>query len=951
MKIDNLHGFVIEKEERVDYLDATLVTLRHEKTGMPLFFLDRPDNNKSFAIGFITKPEDDSGVFHIIEHSVLCGSKKYPVKEPFAELMKSTVSTYLNALTYQRFTLYPVSSYIDKALFDMMDVYLDAVFNPLVLEDENIFLQEGHRFEVDEEGNLEANGVVFNEMRDGFMSYSSLTSLYTSRILEPGGPGGFCSGGVPKDILKLTYPDFVRILREHYHPSNAFCFLDGSVDIDRALELIDEYVCVFDYKEYPSLKGTNIEPLTEPQFEYYPITDEENNSIKLLSYNTIDSKSDEEEEFNAAAFTILIDALASSENSPLQEAVLDMNLCTKMSISLYNVNTICTAFAGVEEGKELELIDRYEALLEERLDEFIDKSDLIASINSYEFFIREQDYGQTPRGIEYISNMADYYADGQEAVNALIYVKHYPILRTLVGTNFFHDLAKKHLINGKRSILCMRPTTEEMTDGVEDVLAEISKNITEEDKEVIIEKSERLKAWQETPDTDEALDTIPKLAICDIDFVEDKTPTVVSNCLGASLLSHPIPTCGITYLNLHFDVTDLTPDELLHLQLFLAVFRNFERENLSPQQLEVLVKTHLGEFGRQLTTIRTKDTETKVHLKFTTSFIEDNTDSALELIKRIITAPVLNNPTVIEKRIARWLDSRKEAYRIGTTNSRIASSGYDSLGYINENIFGIKFYDTILTLGPKGCADLGEVIIKTYERVITQKRLTLSMTGSLAGDKLTSLVSSLKEGEEITPYDYSTHPEPKNHIITTDEAVAKTALAASIPKATDTRESSIGRVLTSILEYEVLWNEIRIKGGAYSTGLIINRTRGIALCYSSSDPNPARSIEVFRNIGELAREFIEGEDDLDSFIISAYSDATTLGTPRMDGEKATDIYLAGRELKDVENLRHDILTVTREELLEASDLLLSLKDGTYSVMCTEEMAKGLPGVWELYYHL
>ncbi len=951
MKNVNLHGFVIEKEERVDYLDATLVTLRHEKTRMPLFFLDRPDNNKSFAIGFITKPEDDSGVFHIIEHSVLCGSKKYPVKEPFAELMKSTVSTYLNALTYQRFTLYPVSSYIDKALFDMMDVYLDAVFNPLVLEDENIFLQEGHRFEVDEDGSLQANGVVFNEMRDGFMSFSSLTSLYTSRILEPGGPGGFCSGGVPKDILKLTYPNFVRILREHYHPSNAFCFLDGSVDIEKALKLIDEYISAFDYKEYPSLRTKDIEPLTEPRFEYYPITDEENNSIKLLSYNTIGSKSDEEEELNAAAFTILIDALASSESSPLQEAVLDMDLCTKMSISLYNVNTICTAFAGVEEGKELELIDRYQALLEEKLDEFIDKSDLMASINSYEFFIREQDYGQTPRGIEYICNMADYYADGQEAVNALTYVKHYATLRTLIGTDFFHELAKKHLINGKRSILCMRPTTEEMTDGVCEALAETVKNITKEDKVTLAEKSEGLKAWQETPDTDEALDTIPKLEISDIDFVEDKTPTVVSSCLGASLLSHPIPTCGITYLNLYFDVTDLTPEEMLHLQLFLAVFRNFERENLSPQQLEVLVKTHLGEFGRQLSVIKTKEGGTKVYLKFTTSFIEDNTDPALELITRIITAPVLNNPTVIEKRIARWLDSRKEAYRTGTTNSRIATSGYDSLGYINEGIFGIKFYDKILSLGPEGCAELCEVIIKIYERVITQKRLTLAVTGSLTGERLTSLVSSIKAGEEITPYDYSTHPEPKNYIITTDEAVAKTALAASTPKSTKNRDSAVGRVLTSILDYEVLWNEIRIKGGAYSTGLVINRNRGIILCYSASDPNPARSIEVFRNIGELAREFIIEATDLDSFIISAYSDATTLRTPRMDGERATDLYMAGRELKEIEGLRRDILTVTKEELLEASDLLLCLKDGTYSVMCTEEVAEGLPGQWELYYRL
>ena len=710
----NLHGFLIEKEERVDYLDATLVTLRHQKTKMPLFFLDRPDNNKSFAIGFITRPEDDSGVFHIIEHSVLCGSKKYPVKEPFAELMKSTVSTYLNALTYQRFTLYPVSSYIDKALFDMMDVYLDAVFNPLVLENELIFLQEGHRLEIDEDGNLVPNGVVFNEMRDGFMSFSSLAALYTSRILEPNAPGGFCSGGVPKDILNLTYDDFIRILREHYHPSNAFCFLDGSVDIERALATINGYVSAFDYMEYPKIESQRVEPITEPRFERYPITDDENNSTKVLTYNTLTTPK-EEEELTAAAFNILIDALASSENSPLQEAVLDLGLCNKMSMSLYNVATVSTAFAGVEEGRELELVEKYQALLEERIDEFIDKCDLLASINSYEFFIREQDYGGTPRGIEYICNMADYYADGQEAVNALCYVKHYATLRTLIGTDYFHKLARTHLVENKRSILCMRPTTEEMSDGVDDYICQIEKSLTEEDKASIKEKEKLLKIWQGTQDTQEALDTIPKLAISDIDFIEDKTTTVVSTCLGARVISHPISTCGITYLNLLFDITDLTPDELLHLQLFLAVFRNFERENLTPQEVEVLVKTHLGEFGRLISVIRTKDCGTRLYLRFSTSFIDDNTDNAIDVITRLICTPVLNNPTIIERRIDRWLDSRKESYRTGTTNSRIATSGYDSLGYINENLYGIKFYDKILSLGAKGCAEMSKEIIKIFE--------------------------------------------------------------------------------------------------------------------------------------------------------------------------------------------------------------------------------------------
>ncbi|MBQ9084955.1 MAG: insulinase family protein, partial [Clostridia bacterium] len=696
----NLHGFVIEKTEYIDYIKGNLVTLRHEKTKMPLFFLDREDTNKSFAIGFLTEPCDDSGVFHIIEHSVLCGSKKFPVKEPFADLMRGTVSTYLNALTYGTFTLYPVSSTVDKALFDMMDVYLDAVFNPLVLENELIFLQEGRRIEADEEDNIVINGVVLNEMREDYNSLGEIISRESDRLLHPNDGEGYVSGGVPKDILGLTYERFCELLRHHYHPSNAFCMLDGSVDLGRALGMIDGYISEFDYKEYPKNEDEDDELEGQERTALYQIAIDEEPSSKLLLFSKLPKCEQEEEDLNAAAITVLANALCATNFSPLKAAILESGICNNMTLKLKDVSTVEVFFSGVEVGKEKECIERYRALLAERLDSIIDKADLIATINAFDFAYREQDSDSTPRGVVYISNMAEYFADGSDVAGALRQAEHYSVLRTRVGTDFFPSLAHGVLLDAPYALLCLSPTTEEQDDGVDGAMEALLDKLSDEELENEIQKSRALEEWQATPDSEEALATIPTLGLSDIEFLEDTTPTLKERVCDVPLILHPIEANDITYLDLLFDISDLSPDELSLLTIYLICISDFSREGASPEWLETKTNAYLGARGRKISLYHTSENKTRVALMFESSFLDKYATEALEVISKYIALPIIDDREVISFQITQWLDSRKKALRNATNTNRTAAMGYDTGAYIRHEVYGIGLYDRINDFGP-----------------------------------------------------------------------------------------------------------------------------------------------------------------------------------------------------------------------------------------------------------
>ncbi len=951
MKECNLHGFIIEKSEHIDYIRGDLVTLRHEKTKMPLFFLDREDTNKTFAIGFLTEPEDDSGVFHIIEHSVLCGSKKFPVKEPFADLMRGTVSTYLNALTYSTFTLYPVSSMVDKALFDMMDVYLDAVFNPLVLENELIFLQEGHRLELDENGYITPNGVVLNEMREDYNSLGEIISRESDRLLHPNDGEGYVSGGVPKNILGLTYEHFCEILRHYYHPSNAFCMLDGSVDLERALGMIDEYISVFAYKNYPKKKDDDEELTGQRRTVLYQIAEDEEPTSKLFLYSKLPRGTQEEEDLNAAAITVIANAICATNSSPLKSAVLDTGLCNNMSLKLLDVTTVEVLLSGIEPGKEDECATVFRALLAERLDDIISNADLVASINAFDFAFREQDSGSTPRGVVYISNMAEYFADGNDVAGALLLDKHYSTLRTLVGTDFFRSLAHSVLLDAPSASLCLNPTIEEQDDGVDETIEAMLAKLSAAELEKEIEKSRALENWQSTPDSEEALATIPSLLLSDLKFIEDTTPTLNERIGGVSVLHHPLLANDISYMDLLFDVSDLSIDELMLLQLYLICIADFGHKDVSPEWLEIKTNAYLGARSRSISLYHTRDNETRVALAFYASFLDKYATEAMEVMSKYISLPVINDPSIISFKVKQWLDSRKKALRNGTVANRTATMGYDNIAYIRHSVYGIGLFDWINKLGPNGCAELADKICPLLKKVLTKNRLTIGITGMLELKLLAPLVDSISDGVSEAGKCIIKHPAPTNKIILTSENVAKCAYVCPIPTSDDAKLKSASLVLTSMLEYDILWSEIRVKGGAYSTGIYINSRRGYILCFSSSDPTPERSLEIFKSLGKITHEYIKSLPDITKYIISAHGEENGITTPRILGTRSTDIAYEGRTLEASEEVLSGILSVTKEDLLSACDQLFCLKNGHFTVMCDEEIAKRFEGSAEIFYNL
>lgn len=417
------YGFTLTRSERIDEVDATLCYLTHEKSGARLYHLKRRDENMTFAIGFKTAPTDDTGVFHILEHSVLCGSKKFPIKDPFTELLKGSVSTYLNALTSGDKTLYPVSSKNAKAFRGLVDVYLDAVFNPLALENPYIFMQEGHRYEFDEDGYLTVSGVVYNEMKGVYSSADEYADYLITRRVCPGGTYSYDAGGNPDSIPSLTYEDFKKAHERFYHPSNSYLFLDGDVEEDELLSLIDSYLSCYEKRESDVVITDGDAPLTEVAVDAYPIEEEEDPTDKTRIYLCYNS-SEHSEKNKLAALSMATEAIADLNSAPLTKRILDTGLCESFSFystRSYKVNALNAIFIGVKDGREAELIEVYENSLREILDSGIPRDTLRSALKRREFNVRESDFGTFPTGMVYMRSCLEYAMLGEDPALSLKY--------------------------------------------------------------------------------------------------------------------------------------------------------------------------------------------------------------------------------------------------------------------------------------------------------------------------------------------------------------------------------------------------------------------------------------------------------------------------------------------------------------------------------------------------
>lgn len=931
LKLNNLvNGFLIKEKTEITEISATMYKMEHERSGATLIFLDREDENKSFSIAFKTIPEDSTGVFHIIEHSVLCGSEKYRVKEPFVELLKGSLNTFLNAMTFPDKTMYPVASRNDKDFHNLVSVYMDAVLHPAILENKNIFLQEGWHYEVDSEsGELTRSGVVLNEMRGAFSSADEVASYHLTNMLYPSSCYRHESGGKPENITDLTYEQFCDSHRKYYHPSNSQIFLDGSVDLDNILPLLDSYLSEYercDVRFEIEDGGEITEKVREVEYEISSAESESNKTRMVIGYRTC--RFDEKEK--NVAISILLDTLCSSNESPIKKALLSSGLCDDVYISPYDSikeNALSLSFINVKDGKCDELYSLFNESIKKIASEGIDKTMLEASLNALEFKIRERDFGTLPRGIVYAMTVLESSLYGGAPEQNLSYGDTFISLREKLSGDYFEALLTSlFLENENQAILIMHPSStlgERRAEEEKRLLAEIKASLSEEELREIIKTRDALKAWQQTPDTKEGLSTLPRLLISDISDEVEEIPSETLDVDGVPTLSQRLATNGIMYADLYFDVSDLTEDEIFDLHLLNAVLCNTATEDYSAIDLQNLIKRELGSFDVSMTAL-SRSGDTKIYATLSSSMLESKEESFVKIFPEVLYTSVYKNKEAIFSIVHQMkLSSDEHLTSSGHLAGFNRASAYVSAeGAVQEYYSGYEAHLKLKALEENLDSEFTGLADRLYglaAKIFTKERLTLSLTGSYCENFARSIVSSLKCGEKVTPV---CKISPFGVCREGIEVPAQASYAELVCNLNSLGEKLTGelRVARSLLSYGYLWGEVRVQGGAYGVGLIV-RNNGNVGFYSYRDPSPERTLGIYRKAADFLRSYAKSGEDLTTFIIGAVGDASPLTTPKLKGVIAITRYLRGVGIEDERRLRREMLSTNPEALMRVADLI------------------------------
>lgn len=927
---DKLYGFKVVGVEPLEDAGGTLYSLCHEKHGTPLLFLDRDDSNKSFYIAFGTLPENDTGVFHIIEHSVLSGSEKFPVKEPFVELLKSSLRTFLNAMTYPDRTVYPVSSRCDKDFFNLVNVYLDAVFHPLMLENEFIFMQEGHRLELEsKDAPITRNGVVFSEMKGAMSSPDELADEELTRLLYKGTVYSKNSGGDPDAIPTLTFEDFKAAHKKFYHPKEARIFLDGRVQLDRILPLIDSYLSSFDVRDEAAPMPVDVP--TEPASVTVPYELGEDEPTENKTRISIGYKcSDFDATSEILMLSVLTDAIAGSNEAPLKKALLDSGLVEDASIYPLLDGVRKSSYAielkNVKDGAEEELLSLLDRKLAELARDGIGREKLEASLNVREFRLREKDFGDMPKGLIFGLAMLDLWLYGDDPADAIRSEKPLRIANEALNGNAYEKLLEKYFINNNDKVtVTLKPDAalgEKRAAREQEELTRLKDSLDENALAALVEKTNAFLAWQASPDKDENLDTLPTLSLSDIPKESEWAPTEQWLEGDTNVIFHNIKTNGITYVEMFFDVSDLKEEELSYLTLLSSLLGKCDTAAYSAEKLSELKKSKLGAFYA-LPLSFTKDGTVTPYLKVFASALNKNLEDMTDILSEILNSTKFDDTSKIKTTLKQTVIAQRESFITSghSAATRRASSYVTESGAIAECIFGIEAYrkmteaERILEENPEL---IKEKLASLFRRCIARKRLTLGITGEKSD--LANTLSYLPKRLGNTPIKRRIAPfGRKNEGFVIPSRVSYAARAADITPQGEHFTGAM-HVLSNILSYTHLWENVRVKGGAYGAGFSV-RMAGLTTAYSYRDPDPVATLSAIDSSWDFLRSLADEDEALDGFIIGAFGDYDSISTPRQLGTDATAFYLTGRTEADERRIRSEMLGIDKNELARLADIL------------------------------
>ncbi len=926
---DVIKGFRVVRVRPIEELGAALWEMRHEKTGAQLAWIDRKDENKAFGIAFKTLPEDSTGVFHIIEHSVLCGSDKYPVKEPFVELLKSSVQTFLNAFTYPDKTVYPVSSRNDRDFLNLIDVYLDAVLHPLIYHKPEIFRQEGWRYEGEGES-LCYQGVVFNEMKGAFASPRKVMYNEVQRMLFPDNCYRHVSGGDPECIPDLTYEQFIANHRKYYHPSNARISLVGSIDVDAVLGKIDSFLSAYERQEADftiPMQRPAVQVTEEVPFEIG--ADEPKDGRAIIASATLLGTFETAERNYAAS--VLSDYLAGDNDAPLKRAVIDRGLAQDFSIELDDSMQQSYLFWQAMNTDA----DRREALettvretLEKLVAEGLDKERLTACFRSFAFRMRDRE-GEAwlPRSLNEALSLLNTWLYGGDPMDGLTVEAPLKALEEKLSGDYFDRLMRElFLDNTHTATVVLVPSETLGKEKREKEAARVSAEAaawTDADRERIRAQAESLKLFQQTPDSEEALRTIPMLKLSDLNDRPEPLLTERTERNGVTVLRHTVGT-ELALFRTHFAADDLTLDELPALSVLCRVLGSMATKRHSRAALPLAVKNTIGRLDFSPTVYQGSDADhCRVLLSASVACTADQTENAVKLLCELLNETVFDDTDLVRETVQQMAVGAKlslpaEGHRYAMMRFGSYQSAY---GMANEQIGGVAFIQWL-----NGILEGGEAIealLRTMERlakqIVSRKRLTVSCTESVADEAIEALTAAFPERGDLPGEAAYAAAGSRREGIVIPAQVGFAVKGGNLNRFGIPYSGSIP-VLANVLNFTYLWNTIRVQGGAYGCGFI-GRDTGELAFYTYRDPKPARSLGVMREAAAYIRGFVKEEPDLTGFILSAIPSADPLRTADVKVAAGDNRFFRGITEEEIADRYRALIRTTPKDLLDLCGML------------------------------
>lgn len=932
-------GFKLQKKEFVKAKNANLYTFEHEKTKAQLLYFDRNDENKTFSISFKTLPQDDTGVFHILEHSVLNGSEKYPVKEPFVSMLQSSMQTFLNAMTYSDKTVFPVSSRNEQDFFNLMSIYLDAVFCPMIYKRPEIFMQEGWHYEFEEnEKQPYYNGVVFSEMKGVYSEVDSVIEDETMKTLFPNNSYGFTSGGHPEHITDLTYEQFIETHKRFYHPTNSIIFLDGHMKLEKVLEYIDtEYLSKYDYKEN-DFDFSKQEPKSTERTVYYEARPEEE-TLAHLSVSKILCMHDDVEKIYASQ--ILADYLTGSNEAPLKRVFLENALAQDVNLSV-TTGIYQPYFALVINNIEKENLQKVKTFLPSAVSEILknglNKESLKASLERFAFVNREI---TEPYGVELCIKALDGLLYGDDALTHIDNAEIFSSLREKIETDYFENLLSEMLASAEdKTYLYVMPS---LTKGEDDARKEFEKienetsNWSEEKYQQTAQQFEKMQQWQQSVDSEEDIASLPHLDLSDISKTINFPKTSIQEISCVKVLETTQDTNGIVYLNLYFDLSDFTLEQLCHVQVLTSCIGELSSVNYSADSLQTKIKSLLGSFYAKVEfAAKNDDTENcKPYLSVSASMTQENVHEAVELIKEILKNTRYDEADRIYQIVMQ--DDYALKQTLLSAGHMLAMkkslSAFSKKGALTELLEGESFVNWFSSYAQAFMENKDENINSLSalsEKAFAKNRLFVGYSGNLPKEEIEALVSSFEENEIAAPASY---PRFETNVATVEipAAIGFCAIGHNL-NALGRKFSGSCSVLSSLVSYTYLWNMVRVQGGAYGTGMNI-RQNGDIYCYSYRDPNVENTVNVFSTLGDFLEEFLSSQMPLDDIIIGTVNTTDPLLEPAQVCSTQCVRYLSDVSNESILKVREEILKTTNEDLKNLVDLVKSFsQSGKISVI-------------------